>query len=142
VRRWWSARRANQSPPRSWSSQSLLSRCQAITRMEWPTAPAAFLPADAAGQPPELGGQVGLAGVGGRPGTLDQHLTKPAVALGGLTGAALAAAEVVARAATRPRRQVPGGGEHPHVGADLGDDRLRGALADPGDGPPADPGPP
>jgi tetratricopeptide (TPR) repeat protein len=48
------------SPPRSWSSQSSASRCQAITRIEWPTATAGFLLADAAGQPPELGRQIGL----------------------------------------------------------------------------------
>jgi hypothetical protein len=29
---------------------------------------------------------------------------------------------------------VAGGGEHAHVGADLGDDRLGGPLAHPGDG--------
>jgi hypothetical protein len=44
------------SPPRSWSSQSSVSRYQTITRIEWPTAIAAFLLADAAGQPPVLGG--------------------------------------------------------------------------------------
>src|SRR5206468_7092046 len=93
-----------------------------------------LLVADASGQPPKLRGQVGLAATGGRPGALDQHLAQPAVALGGLAGAALAAGEVVARAAARPRRQVPSGGEGAHVGTDLGDDRLGGALADPGDG--------
>jgi hypothetical protein len=36
---------------------------------------------------------------------------------------------------------MPGGGEHRHVGADLGKDRLGGPLADPGDGGQLVPGP-
>jgi hypothetical protein len=36
---------------------------------------------------------------------------------------------------------VPGGGEHRHVGADLGDDRLGGPLPHPGDGGQLVPGP-
>src|SRR5215213_6394702 len=122
------------SPPRSWSSQSPSSRYQQITRMEWPTATAAFLLADAPGQPPELGGQVSVAASGSGPGALGQHVGQPAVALGGLARAALAAGDVVAGAAARPACQVPGGREHGHVDADLGDDDLGGAFADPGDG--------
>jgi hypothetical protein len=41
---------------------------QAITRIEWPTAMAAFLLADASGQPPILGRQVGVAAAGSGPG--------------------------------------------------------------------------
>jgi hypothetical protein len=48
--------------------------------------------------------------------------------LGGLAGAALATGAVVARAASGPGGQVRGGGEHRHVHADLGDDRLRGRF--------------
>jgi hypothetical protein len=95
---------------------------------------AAFLLADATGQPPELGRQVAVAAAGGGPGALGQHLTQPAVALGGLAGAALAAGHVVAGAASRPGGQVAGGGEHRHVHADLGNDALGGPLAHPGDG--------
>src|SRR5512133_2705207 len=113
-----------------------------MTRMEWPTAIAAFLLADAAGQPPVLGGQVGVAAAGSGPGALGQHVGQPAVALGGLARAALAPGDVVARAATRPACQVPGGREHGHVDPDLGDDALSGALADPGDGRRAGHGPP
>jgi hypothetical protein len=112
-----------------------------MTRIEWPTAMAAFLLADAAGEPPVLGRQVGVAAAGGGPGALGQHLTQPAVALGGLAGAALATGEVVARAAPRPGSQVPGSREHRHVHADLGDDRLRGPLPHPGDGGQLVPGP-
>src|SRR5215211_6652381 len=110
--------------------------------MEWPTATAAFLLADASGQPPELGGQVGVAASGSGPGALGQHVGQPAVALGGLARATLAPGDVVARAAARPACQVPGGREHGHVDADLGDDDLGGALADSGDGDPAGHGPP
>src|SRR5512133_3467915 len=102
--------------------------------MEWPTAMAAFLLADAAGQPPELGRQVAVAAAGGGPGALGQHLTQPAVALGGPARATLAPGHVVAGAAARPGGKVPGGGEHRHVDADLGNDGLGGPLADPGDG--------
>src|SRR5512133_2181072 len=102
--------------------------------MEWPTAMAAFLLADAAGQPPELGRQVAVAAAGGGPGALGQHLTQPAVALGGPAGAALAPGDVVAGTAPGPGGQVAGGGEHAHVDPDLGNDRLGGTLADPGDG--------
>src|SRR6266702_4351537 len=74
-----------------------------------------LLLADASGQPPELGGQVGVAAVGGGPGALGQHVGQPAVALGGLAGAAFAAGDVVAGAASRPGGEVAGGGEHAHV---------------------------
>jgi hypothetical protein len=82
----------------------------------------------------QLGGQVGVAATGGGPGALGQDIGQPAVALGGLAGAALAPGAVVARAAARPGGQVAGGREDRHVHADLGDDRLGGAFADPGDG--------
>src|SRR5829696_4266769 len=49
-----------------------------------------LLLADAAGQPPELGRQVAVAAAGSGPGALGQHLTQPAVALGGPARAALA----------------------------------------------------
>src|SRR4029450_11159010 len=67
-------------------------------------------------------------------GALGQHIGQPTVALGGLAGATLAPGDVVAWAAARPGGQVAGGREHGHVDADLGDDALGGALADPGDG--------
>src|SRR4029453_9357109 len=63
-----------------------------------------------------------------------QHFTQPAVALGGPARATLAPGHVVAGAAAGPGGQVPGGGEHRHVDADLGNDGLGGPLADPGDG--------
>src|SRR5687768_10240715 len=44
---------------------------------------AAFLLADAAGQPPVLGRQVGVAAAGRGPGTLGQHLPQPALPLVG-----------------------------------------------------------
>jgi hypothetical protein len=112
----------------------LVSRYQTITRIEWPTAIAAFLLADAAGQPPVLGGQVGIAASGSGPGALGKDIGQPVVALGGLAGAALAAGDVVARAAARPGGQVAGGRKDRHVDPDLGDDGLGGAFADPGDG--------
>jgi hypothetical protein len=92
---------------------------------------AAFLLADAAGQPPVLGGQIGVAAAGGGPGALGQDIGQPVVARGGLAGAALAPGDVVARAAPCPGGQVPGGREHRHVDADLGDDGLGGALPTP-----------
>jgi hypothetical protein len=105
-----------------------------MTRIECPTATAAFLLADAAGQPPVLGRQVGVTTARRRPGTLDEHLTQPAVAPGRLTRAALATGAVVARTAASPGGQLPGGREHRHVHPDLGKDRLRGPLTDPGNG--------
>src|SRR5215216_4200089 len=62
-----------------------------------------LLLANPAGQPPELRRQVGVAAAGRRPGAFGQHLTQPAVALGGLARAALATGDVVARAASGPR---------------------------------------
>src|SRR5215207_354391 len=103
------------SPPRSRSSQSSVSRYQAITRIEWPTAMAAFfLPMRRASRQ-QLGGQVGVAAAGGGPGALGKDIGQPAVALGGLAGAALAAGDVVARAAARPGGQVAGGRKDRHV---------------------------
>jgi hypothetical protein len=87
-----------------------------MTRMEWPTAIAAFLLADAAGHSrQQLGGQVGVAASGRGPGALGTDIGQPAVALGGLARATLAPGEVVARAAARPGGQVAGGREHGHV---------------------------
>src|SRR6266487_91078 len=74
--------------------------------------------AEAAGQPPELGRQVGVAGVAGGPGALDEDLAEPAVAFGGPARVALASADVVAGAQAGPGGQVPGGWEHAHVDAD------------------------
>src|SRR5207253_2150923 len=80
--------------------------------------------ADPTGEVPELGSQVGLATVCGRPGALMEDLTEPSVALVRLAGAAFAAGDVVARAHARPRGEVCGGREPAHVRADLGDDAL------------------
>src|SRR5215211_473239 len=92
-----------------------------------------LLLANAPGQPPELGRQVGVTGSRRSPGALDEDLTEPAVPLAGPAGSALAAGHVVAGAASRPGGQVGGAGEHRHVDPDLGDDALGGPLADPGD---------
>jgi hypothetical protein len=60
--------------------------------------------ADASGQPPKLGSQVGVAAAGGGPGAFGEDIGQPAVALGGRAGAALAATDVVAWASGPPRR--------------------------------------
>src|SRR5438552_18967232 len=63
-----------------------------------------------------------------------ERLVEPLRALARLAGLALARRLIVARALPGPGRQVAGGGEHRHVGADLGEDVLRGAGLDPVDG--------
>src|SRR5918998_3217718 len=50
-----------------------------------------LLLADPSGQPPELGGQVGVAGAGGGPGALGEDVEQPHVAAGGPARAAFAA---------------------------------------------------
>jgi len=52
--------------------------------------------------------------------------------LAGLARAGSAGRVALARAHPSPRRQVPGGGKGGHVGADAGEDDLRGAVVDPG----------
>src|SRR3954470_18129178 len=93
-----------------------------------------LLLADPAGQSPELGGQVGVAGAGGGPGALGEDVLQPDIAVGGLARAAFAAGDVVARADPGPGGQVRRGREAAHLHADLGDDAFGGPLADPGDG--------
>ena len=93
-----------------------------------------LLLADPSGEPPELGGEVGVARAGGRPGALVEDLAEPPVALVGLSRTAFAAGDVVAWAQPGPRGKMAGGREPGHVRADLGDDALGGPLADPGDG--------
>jgi hypothetical protein len=72
-----------------------------------------LLVADASGQPPELGGQVGVAAAGSGPGAPRSAPRPASGCLCGLARAALAAGEVVARAATRPRRQMAAVGNTP-----------------------------
>jgi hypothetical protein len=52
-----------------------------MTKLAWPTAMAAFLLADAAGQPPAAGRPGSCHGFWPRPRRLGEHLTQPAVAL-------------------------------------------------------------
>ena len=49
-------------------------------------------------------------------------------AVAGPAGAVLAGGLVVARAHASPRREVPGGREAGHVGADLSEDHLGGPM--------------
>src|SRR5690606_12429053 len=69
-----------------------------------------LLLAYAAGEAPELGGQVGVAGTSGGPCALIEDVDEPHVAFGAAARAARAAGDVVARCDARPRRQVPGCG--------------------------------
>src|SRR5690349_12712236 len=78
--------------------------------------------------------EVGVFGApGGALGGLDQGGPQPAVTLARLAGAALAGGFIMARADSRPAGRVPVGGIAIHVGAELGDDHLGGALGDAGD---------
>jgi hypothetical protein len=103
-----------------------------MTRMEWPTAIAAFLLADAAGHSrQQLGGQVGVAASGRGPGALGTDIGQPAVALGGLARATLAPVRLLPGQRPAQLARCPAVGNTvmstPHVGAD----DLGGALADP-----------
>src|SRR5271167_4187657 len=102
--------------------------------MECPTAKAAFFLADAPGEAPELRSQVAVTLAGGGPCPFHECFAQPLVAATGGAGVAFTSGDVVARAHPCPRREVSGGGEDAHVGTDLGDDDLGGALADSGDG--------
>ena len=136
----WRARRRRggrrSRHPGPGSPQSLASRCQAITRIECPTAMAAFfLPMRQASQA-VVRRQVGVAAAGSGPGALGQL---PASGCPWSPDAARRGAGCCWTAPS-PRGQVPAVGEHRHVDADLGDDRLR-RLAHPGDGIELVPGP-
>jgi len=75
--------------------------------------------------------QVAVVGADrGHRGVLER-VVEPFGSLAAATGAALARRLVVARALACPRGEVAGGREHRHVGADLGEDVLRGAGLDP-----------
>ena len=87
----------------------------------------------AALDPLVLGAEVGVLGVGGGVGGLDQHGAQVLVGLAGAAGAALAGGLVVAETDRRPAGGMPVRGEAAHVRAELGEDRLRRALCDPGD---------
>src|ERR1700691_1178790 len=58
---------------------------------------------------------------------------EPFGAFAGPSGAALAGGTVVAGTLSCPRGEVPGGGEHGHVGPDLSDHYLGGAAGDAGE---------
>ena len=90
-----------------------------------------LLLADPAGEPPELGRQVGVAAAGRGPGALDQNVPEPEVAFGGPAGSALAAGDVVARAAARPGARWPAVGNTDMSTPPVGDEAFGGPLADP-----------
>src|SRR3954467_2084312 len=73
---------------------------------------------DPPGQPPELGGEVGVGGACGGPGALGEDVEQPDVAVGGFARAAFPAGDVVTRGDSGLRGEVRGGGEAGHVGAD------------------------
>src|SRR3712207_6163544 len=93
-----------------------------------------LLGATALPQPLELRPEIAVLLAAGGPGALDEGGLQPGRALAQPRGAALARALVVARAQAGPGDQVAGGGEAAHVEADLGEDHLRGEVADPGVG--------
>ena len=105
-----------------------------MTRMEWPTAMAAFFLPIRRARRQNWADKVGVAGAGGRPGALDEDVAEPYVAVGGLAGTAFSAGDVVAGCHPGPGGQVGSGREPGHVDTDLGDDRLGGPFPDPGDG--------
>lgn len=92
-----------------------------------------FGPTAAAGETGELGAKVAILGAGSRPGDLTEGSAEPGVALGGLATEALAAALLVAGADTRPRGQMFGRGEAPHVRADFRHQSRGRLLLHPGD---------
>ena len=71
--------------------------------------------------------------LGGRGGGLAERAFQVGVALAGLAGAGHRPGLDGARGQLGPGHQVRGGGEPGHVQADLGEDDLRGVLADAGD---------
>jgi hypothetical protein len=94
---------------------------------------------DAPSEPPVLGRQVGVTTARRRPGALDQHLAKPAVAPGGLAGAAFPAGRGCCPGSGPPTRLI----RCEAVGTPTYPPRSRRActLAHPGDGRRADPEP-
>jgi len=81
-----------------------------------------------------LGLEIAAFGTGGGQRGFFEGDPEEFAALAALSGAVPAGGLVVARAASRPGREMPGGGEDRHVGADLSDHRLSGAGGDAGDG--------
>ena len=105
-----------------------------MTRIECPTATAAFLlPMRLASRQYWADREVSRlrAAAQAHPG---EHLPSQRLPLVGLPERRLPPVRLLPGKRVRPGGQVPGGGEHAHVGADLGDDRLRSPLADPGNG--------
>src|SRR3954467_795434 len=82
----------------------------------------------------ELSLKVAALFAGAGPGALHQRGLEPRRPFAQPGGASLAGALVVARAEPGPGDQVAGGREAAHVGADLGDDDLRGQVTEAGDG--------
>ena len=72
-----------------------------------------------------LGLEVGVLGAGRGEGGFFERDPEPFGAFAGPAGAAFAGGLVVAGAASGPGGEVPGGREHGHVDADLGDDAPR-----------------
>ena len=91
----------------------------------------ALLP-EPAREPAELGSEVGVAGLGRRPGRLAQRRAQRGVTLAGLAGTLFAGRLVMTWAQPGPRCEMAGGREAGHVDSDLGDHDLGGALTDPG----------
>src|SRR5436309_9889434 len=85
-------------------------------------------------QPQELSLQVRVLGPHSRPSGGHQSCFEPGGALTSASRAAFTGTFIVPRAHRRPGEQVSGGGEAPHVDADLGQDHLRGELTYPGHG--------
>ena len=77
---------------------------------------------------------VAVLRAGRGPCDLLERRAQPGRSLAGRGRLALARALVVARAQTCPGCEVRSGGKHGHVNARLGEDRLRGACCQPGDG--------
>src|ERR1035441_1711427 len=80
-----------------------------------------------------LGLEVAVLGSGGGQRGFLERDPEELAAFASASGVAFAGGLVVAGAACGPGGEVPGAGEHAHVGADLGDHRLGGALSDAGD---------
>src|SRR5215211_1686623 len=130
------------SPPRSWSSQSPSSRYQQITRMEWPTATAAFLLADASGQPPELSGQVSVAALAAAQAHSASTSASQRLPLVGVPERRLPPVMLLPGQRPAQLARCPAVGNTVMSTPHVGDDDLGGAFADPGDGDPAGHGPP
>src|SRR6266508_1021093 len=93
-----------------------------------------FRIAAAAADLPCVGGEVGVFGAGGGVGGLDEGCAQPGVAVAGFAGEASVAGLVGAGADRGPGDEVLAASEDAHVDAALGDQHLRGAQLDAGDG--------